>query len=169
MQLEPLEAQQHQMLGAVVSLASWRVRVELSGRLLRDMAVSYPQQVAVLLGYEPEPSAWLLVALLTTVPVAAKFALVAALARAFRTAPGVALRTGLYLAQAGEFGFVLLSLAQERHLVPPDLLHPILASMVLSMLATPLIIQASNRIVMKLVASDWMIQSLQMTSIARRP
>lgn len=52
MQLEPLEAQQHQMLGAVVSLASWRVRVELSGRLLRDMAVSYPQQVAVLLGLD---------------------------------------------------------------------------------------------------------------------
>ena len=40
--------------------------------------------------------------------------------------------------------------------------------MVLSMLATPFIIQYSNRIVMKLVASDWMLQSLQMTTIARK-
>ena len=81
---------------------------------------------------------------------------------------GVSLRTGLYLAQAGEFGFVLLTLAQENDLVPPTLLNPILASMVLSMLATPFIIMYSNRIVMKLVASEWLQQSLQMTTIARK-
>ena len=48
-------------------------------------------------------------------------------------------------------------------------MNPILAAMVLSMLATPfIIIEYSNRIVMKLVASDWMQQSLQMTTIARK-
>jgi len=40
--------------------------------------------------------------------------------------------------------------------------------MVLSMLATPFIIMYSNAIVRKLVASDWLQQSLQMTSIARK-
>jgi CPA2 family monovalent cation:H+ antiporter-2 len=40
--------------------------------------------------------------------------------------------------------------------------------MVLSMLVTPFIIRYSNRIVMKLVASDWLMQSVQMTSIARK-
>jgi monovalent cation:H+ antiporter-2, CPA2 family len=78
------------------------------------------------------------------------------------------LRTGLYLAQAGEFGFVLLTLAQQNDLVPPALLNPILASMVLSMLATPFIIMYANRIVMKLVSSEWLQQSLQMTTIARK-
>jgi CPA2 family monovalent cation:H+ antiporter-2 len=62
-------------------------------------------------------------------------------------APGVALRTGLYLAQAGEFGFVLLTLGADNGLVPPEWISPILASMVLSMLATPFIIMYSNRIV----------------------
>ena len=52
--------------------------------------------------------------------------------------------------------------------MPPQLLNPILASMVLSMLATPFIIMYSNRIVMKLVASEWLQQSLQMTTIARK-
>ena len=52
--------------------------------------------------------------------------------------------------------------------MPPTLLNPILASMVLSMLATPFIIMYSNRIVMKLVASEWLQQSLQMTTIARK-
>jgi CPA2 family monovalent cation:H+ antiporter-2 len=75
---------------------------------------------------------------------------------------------GLYLAQAGEFGFVLLSLTQDHGLVQLALMNPILAAMVLSMLATPFLIMYSNRIVMKLVASDWLQQSLQMTTIARK-
>jgi CPA2 family monovalent cation:H+ antiporter-2 len=53
-------------------------------------------------------------------------------------------------------------------LVPPALLNPLLASMVLSMLATPFIVMYSNRIVMKFVASEWLQQSLQMTAIARK-
>jgi monovalent cation:H+ antiporter-2, CPA2 family len=63
---------------------------------------------------------------------------------------------------------VLLTLAQENALVAPELLNPILASMVLSMLATPFILMHSNKIVMKLVASDWLQQSLHMTAIARK-
>jgi CPA2 family monovalent cation:H+ antiporter-2 len=47
-------------------------------------------------------------------------------------------------------------------------MNPVLAAMVLSMLATPFIIMYSNRIVMKLVASDWLQQSVQMTTIARK-
>ena len=54
---------------------------------------------------------------------------------------------GLYLAQAGEFGFVLLTLTQTHGLVQPALLNPILAAMVLSMLATPFLIGYSNAIV----------------------
>jgi CPA2 family monovalent cation:H+ antiporter-2 len=100
--------------------------------------------------------------------VGLKLLLVAGLARAMGASAGVSLRTGLYLAQAGEFGFVLLSLTQERGLVAPSMLNPVLAAMVLSMLATPFIIQWSNAIVMKLVASEWLQQSLQMTSIARQ-
>jgi CPA2 family monovalent cation:H+ antiporter-2 len=111
---------------------------------------------------------WGLVLALTLLPVLFKFGLVTLLARVFGAAPGVALRTGLYLAQAGEFGFVLLGLASERHLLPLALQGPVLASMVLSMLATPLIFTYSNRIVMRLSANDWLLQSVAMTTIARR-
>jgi len=109
-----------------------------------------------------------LVLSLTALPVLFKFALVAALARAFSAPPGVALRTGLYLAQAGEFGFVLLTLTADEQLMPAALQAPVLASMVLSMLATPLIVTYSNRIVMRLSASDWMLQSVQLTTIAKK-
>jgi monovalent cation:H+ antiporter-2, CPA2 family len=109
-----------------------------------------------------------LVLLLTLGPVLAKFVLVAALARVFGAAPGVALRTGLYLAQAGEFGFVLLTLGADQGLIDPRWVSPVLASMVLSMLATPFLIIYSNRIVMRLSSSDWLMQSVAMTSIAKR-
>jgi CPA2 family monovalent cation:H+ antiporter-2 len=80
--------------------------------------------------------------------------------------PGVAMRTGLGLAQAGEFGFVLLNLIEDKHLVDATLLQAILASMLLSMLAAPLIIQNADRIVLRLSSTEWLQQSLQMTRIA---
>ena len=122
------------------------------------------EELLVFLREAPTP----MVLLLVTVPVFFKAALVALLARGLGSSWGISIRTGLYLAQAGEFGFVLLTLAQRNALVPPALLNPILASMVLSMLATPFIIMYSNRIVMKLVAGEWLQQSLQMTTIARK-
>src|SRR5213076_1407419 len=109
-----------------------------------------------------------IVLLLTVLPVLFKFALVTGLAALFGAATGVALRTGLYLAQAGEFGFVLLSLATQERLLPAELQSPVLASMVLSMVATPFIVMFSNRIVMRLSASDWLMQSVAMTTIAKR-
>jgi CPA2 family monovalent cation:H+ antiporter-2 len=96
---------------------------------------------------------WPLVLAMTVLPVLFKFGLVTVLARVWGAAPGTAIRTGLYLAQAGEFGFVLLALATERKLLPASLQSPVLASMVLSMLLTPIIFMYSNRIVRKLVAS----------------
>jgi CPA2 family monovalent cation:H+ antiporter-2 len=111
---------------------------------------------------------WPLVLLLTLLPVLFKFGLVTLLARAFGAAPGVALRTGLYLAQAGEFGFVLLALAHGQGLLPPALENAVLASMVLSMLATPFIVMYSNRIVMRLSSTDWLMQSVALTTIAKK-
>jgi CPA2 family monovalent cation:H+ antiporter-2 len=109
-----------------------------------------------------------LVVALTLLPVLFKFGLVTALAKLTGASSGTALRTGLYLAQAGEFGFVLLTLADQSGLIAPKLINPILASMVLSMLATPFIILASNRIVMRVSSSEWLLQSVAMTSIAKK-
>ena len=81
---------------------------------------------------------------------------------------GVALRTGLYLAQAGEFGFVLLNLAEKQHLLSPQLLNPLLASMVVSMMLAPILIMQAERIVHWVLRNEWMQQSLEFTDIARK-
>ncbi|TWO71154.1 potassium transporter [Caenimonas sedimenti] len=155
--------------GMLISETEYKHQVETDIRPFHDVLLGlFFITIGMLLDWRPVVEHWALVLLLVTGPVLFKLGLVTVLARMFGASMGVSLRTGLHLAQAGEFGFVLLTLAQNEKLVPPALLNPILASMVLSMLATPFIIQWSNRIVMKLVASDWMLQSLQMTSIARK-
>jgi CPA2 family monovalent cation:H+ antiporter-2 len=95
-----------------------------------------------------------------------KLVMITALSRLFGATPGVAMRTGIGLAQAGEFGFVLLNLILDKHLVDATLLQAILAAMLLSMLAAPFMIQNADRIVLRLSSTEWMMQSLTMTRIA---
>ncbi len=155
--------------GMLISETEYKHQVETDIRPFHDVLLGlFFISIGMMLDWREVAQNWPLVLLLLLVPVLLKLVLITALAWALGSTQGVALRTGLYLAQAGEFGFVLLSLAQGSELVPPNLLNPVLASMVLSMLVTPLIVLNANAIVMKLVANEWMQQSLQMTSIARK-
>ena len=155
--------------GMLVAETEYKHQVETDIRPFHDVLLGlFFITIGMKLDWRPVLENWVLVLLLTTGPVLAKFALIAALARMFRATPGVALRTGLYLAQAGEFGFVLLTLGAERQLIAPEWVSPVLASMVLSMLAAPFLVMYSDRIVNRLSASDWMLQSVALTSIAKR-
>ena len=155
--------------GMLISETQYKHQVETDIRPFHDVLLGlFFISVGMLLDWHEVVDHWALVLVLVMLPVLFKLVMITALARLLGATAGVALRTGLYLAQAGEFGFVLLALAQGNKLVPPALMNPILASMVLSMLATPFIILYSNRIVMKLVSSEWLQQSLQMTTIASK-
>ena len=153
--------------GMLIAETEFKHQVETDIRPFHDVLLGL---FFVIVGTKLDPSLliarWPLVLGLTLAPVLFKFLLVTLLTRLFGAAQGTALRTGLYLAQAGEFGFVLLSLSKD--LVPVSLQGPVLASMVLSMLATPFIIMYSDRIVMRLSANDWLLQSVAMTTIAKR-
>ncbi len=155
--------------GMLIAETEYKHQVETDIRPFHDVLLGlFFITIGMKLSVEAVWLEWPLVLLMTVAPVLFKFALVTALAKAFGAATGVALRTGLYLAQAGEFGFVLLTLASEQRLLPAHLQSPVLASMVLSMLATPFIVMYSNRIVMRLSATDWLLQSVAMTTIAKR-
>jgi CPA2 family monovalent cation:H+ antiporter-2 len=155
--------------GMLISETEFKHQVETDIRPFHDVLLGlFFISIGMLLDLRLVLERWPLVLLLLIVPTLFKAALVTGLSKVLGASSGVSLRTGLYLAQAGEFGFVLLTLAQSNSLVPPALLNPILASMVLSMVATPFIVMYSNRIVMKLVSSEWLLQSLQMTTIARK-
>ncbi len=155
--------------GVLVSETEYRHQVGTDIRPFHDVLLGlFFITIGMMLDWHVLVDQAVLVLVLLMVPLVLKATLILLLARGMGSSTGVALRTGLYLAQAGEFGFVLLSLAQDQGLVRPALMNPILAAMVLSMLATPFLIMYSNRIVMRLVASDWLQQSLQVTAIARQ-
>jgi CPA2 family monovalent cation:H+ antiporter-2 len=153
----------------LISETEYRHQVETDIRPFHDVLLGlFFITIGMKLDWHPLVDSWWLVIALTALPVVAKFVLIAGLARLFRSPPGVALRTGLYLAQAGEFGFVLLTLGAQHNLIAAQWVSPVLASMVLSMLATPILVMYSNRIVMKLSSSDWLMQSVQLTTIAKK-
>ena len=155
--------------GMLIAETEYKRQVETDIRPFHDVLLGlFFITIGMLLDWRLVLERWPLVLLLLALSLTFKLGLITLLARSFGAAMGTSLRVGLYLAQAGEFGFVLLSLANQNRLVPPELFNPVLASMVISMLLAPLIIMASNRIVGRLVGSDWLMQSVQMTQIATR-
>jgi len=103
---------------------------------------------------------------LTALLITFKFALVAALARAFGSTPGAALRTGLALAQGGEFGLVLMVQAQSLALLDRDLSQIVVAAMLLSMLFAPFLIQASDKLALRWSSAEWMLRALALHRVA---
>jgi CPA2 family monovalent cation:H+ antiporter-2 len=155
--------------GMLISETEFKHRVETDIKPFHDVLLGlFFITIGMMLDWRIIWDRWAFVLFLVTVPVAFKFVLIAALTRMGGATEGISLRTGLYLAQAGEFGFVLLTLGNQNKLIPPDWLNPVLASMVLSMMATPFIIMNANQWVMKWSATDWLQQSLEMTQLAQK-
>ena len=95
-----------------------------------------------------------------------KCAIVFVASRLFGESSGNALRSGLWLCAGGEFGFVLVSQIDGLDLIPPALLHTTVAALVLSMLVAPLIVQVSDKLVLRFVASEWLLRSMELTRVA---
>jgi len=155
--------------GMLISETEYKHRVEEDIKPFRDVLLGlFFITIGMLLNIRLVIENWWLVLLLLAAPVLLKFVLITALARLFGATTGVALRTGLALAQAGEFGFVLLNQVGGLQLIDPFIVQLILASMVLSMLIAPFILANADAIVMKLSANEWMMQSVALTQIASR-
>ncbi|WP_018152136.1 monovalent cation:proton antiporter family protein [Leeia oryzae] len=157
------------LAGMLISETEYRFEVEDSIRPFRDVLlglffVTIGMKLNILTIWQH--AGWIAIFLLLLIP--GKMLMIAGLGKAFGLPAGVSLRTGIYLAQAGEFGFVLLALATQsgQQLLPDYLQQSLLSAMVIAMFVAPLLIQKSDKLVLKFVKSEWMSQSLQLTRIA---
>src|SRR5687768_3825913 len=155
------------LAGMLISETEYRFQVEQDIKPFRDVLLGL---FFVTVGMMLDPGLviaqfWLVVLFLALLMLV-KGVLIAALSAAFGARGGTALRVALALAQGGEFGFVLLPLAGIAGIVPEELLQPMLAAMIISMLATPFVIAASDRIVLRLSRSEWMLRSLELHRVA---
>lgn len=155
------------MAGMLISETRYKHEVEADIKSFRDVLLGlYFITIGMLLNVRLVIAHWWAVLLLIVVLFVVKFVLIAWLTRIFGGSRGISIRTGLALAQAGEFGFVLLNQLGGLNMLEPWLVQVLLASMVLSMLSAPFIIAQSDRIVMKFSANEWMLQSLALTQLA---
>ncbi len=153
--------------GMLISETEYRYQVEDDIKPFRDVLLGlFFVTIGMKLDIAQVYGNLLWVAVVLAMLIAFKALLIAGLSRLFGSDTGAALRTGLDLAQGGEFGFVLLSLPASLYLVPGPHLQTVLAAMVLSMLAAPFVIERSERIVRHFSGAEWMVRAMELHNVA---
>ncbi|MCC6474838.1 MAG: cation:proton antiporter [Burkholderiales bacterium] len=155
------------LAGMLIAETEYRHQVEEDIKPFREVLLGL---FFVTIGMRLDPAVvgrnFPLVLFLSVVPAVAKFALITGLSRLFGSTPGTALRSGFALAQAGEFGLVIVTLAVANAVLEPELAQIVTAAMLLSMLVAPFAIQASDRLALRWSKSEWMQRSVDLHRIA---
>ncbi len=153
--------------GMLISETEYRYQVEDDIKPFRDVLLGL---FFVTIGMQldlhavAEKFGWVVLALISIVVL--KAVLIAALARSFGNSWAAGLRIGLDLAHVGEFAFVLLAQPGAGGLIAPELMQPILAAMLLSMLAAPFMIEYSEHIVRHTLSAEWLNRAMEVHQIA---
>lgn len=153
--------------GMLISETEYRYQVEEDIRPFRDVLLGlFFVTIGMMLDLHAVAAGWGWILLLLLILIPFKATVVTLLARFFAGEWGTSLRTGLGLAQAGEFGFVLLTLAGEVQVLPHDVMQNVLAAMLISMLIAPFLIQHAEIVVRRVSPDEWMGRAMQMHQIA---
>jgi monovalent cation:H+ antiporter-2, CPA2 family len=140
--------------GMLISETRYRYQVESDIASFRDILLGlFFISVGMLLDFNYLMNHIGLVLALLLGFVLFKALVIAALTRIFGYESGVGIRTGIILAQAGEFSFVILALGLEQKLIGGNELQLVLAASLISMVIAPFIIQYNGRIARKFVKS----------------
>lgn len=155
------------LAGMLISETEYRYQVEDYIKPFRDVLLGlFFITIGMLLNLQEVLAHWRAVLFVLAALIVLKFLVIVALALGMKNDKAVALRCALALAPAGEFGFVLLSLAGRHHALPDATMQVVLAAMLISMLLSPLILANSEKIVLRLVASEWETRAVQLQQIA---
>jgi len=135
------------LAGMLISETRYRYQVESDIAAFRDILLGlFFISIGMLLNLHQIASNIGYVILITLGFILFKAFVITFLTRLFNYEIGVGIRTGLILAQAGEFSFVILALAREEHVIGAHAFQIILASSLFSMILAPFIIKYNGRI-----------------------
>ena len=155
------------LAGMLISETEYRYQVEDYIKPFRDVLLGlFFVTIGMLLDPHVLVGHAIAIALAFALLLFVKFVAIFVLARVFGSARPTALRQALALAPAGEFGFVLLALAQSGHAMDPPALQVLLAAALLSMLAAPLVLSRMERIVLYLDSSEWTQRALALHTLS---
>ena len=155
------------LAGMLISETEYRYQVEDDIKPFRDVLLGlFFVTIGMRLDLLQVAMNWPQVLLILAAIVLGKALIVGGLALAFGTSRSTALRTALGLAQAGEFGFVLLAQAADLQLLSPAVMQPVLAAMVVSMLIAPLLINRMDTLTRLIASSEWAGRAKEVHDIA---
>jgi CPA2 family monovalent cation:H+ antiporter-2 len=150
--------------GMLISETEYKLQVEEDIKPFRDVLMGlFFVTIGVKLDLHILVGLWWQVLLAVAALLTIKSLIVGLLSWRLGASPGNAIRSALWLCAGGEFGFVLLG---EVMRLPKEIQQVALTTLVLSMLIAPFIVQYSERIVVRFVASEWLMRSMQLTKIA---
>lgn len=155
------------LAGMLISETAYRYQVEEDIKPFRDVLLGlFFITVGMFLDIGEVTRHFIYVAGLLVLVLAIKFTVVFVGSRMMGSNAPVAMRSALWLCTGGEFGFVLLAQSAGLEILPSFWLQTGAAALVLSMLLAPLIVAASDRLVLRFVASEWMTRAMELTAIA---
>lgn len=150
--------------GMLISETEYKLQVEEDIKPFRDVLMGlFFVTIGVKLDLHILVGLWWQVLLAVVALLVIKSLIVGVLSWRLGASPGNAIRSALWLCAGGEFGFVLLG---EVMRLPKEIQQVALTTLVLSMLIAPFVVQYSERIVVRFVASEWLMRSMQLTRIA---
>jgi monovalent cation:H+ antiporter-2, CPA2 family len=133
--------------GMLISETRFRYQVESDIASFRDILMGlFFITIGMLLDVKELLAHITVISLVVIGLIVFKTTLIAALARIFKYEPGVAVRAGVTLAQAGEFSFVLLSAGNEHQLISGTILQIMLSATLITMIIAPFLIQYNLKI-----------------------
>ncbi|MDP3537144.1 MAG: monovalent cation:proton antiporter-2 (CPA2) family protein [Azonexus sp.] len=150
--------------GMLISETEYRLQVEEDIKPFRDVLMGlFFVTIGVKLDMQLLVGLWWQVLLVLVALLVIKSVVVGLLSWRLGSTPGNSIRSALWLCAGGEFGFVLLG---EITRMPKEIEQVALTALVLSMLIAPFIVQYSEKLVMRFVASEWLMRSMHLTKIA---
>ena len=153
--------------GMLIAETEFRHQVEEDIKPFRDVLLGlFFVTVGAKLEVPELMANWRQVLLILGVVLVFKVAAVAAIVRLSGASAGVAIRCAIWLAQSGEFAFVLLSQATAGGLAQGGALQPLLAAILLSLLVSPFLIAQADRLALRVSGHEWMMRSLQLQQLA---
>lgn len=135
------------LAGLMLAETEFRHQIELEIRPFRDILLGlFFITIGMLADIHTWYATWIWITLLVFAIVIGKMLLVAIITRFLTHNSETATRTGLVLAQGGEFGFAILTLALKNSILPPDYGQVVLAALLISIVLAPIIIRYNANI-----------------------
>lgn len=153
--------------GMMLGESKYRHQLEADIRPFRDILMGvFFVSIGMMLNLVVIADNWLTLLILLPVVIFIKVSVVAIIYYRHQARRRSALKSGIYLAQIGEFGFVVLSLAQQSDLLSSSTVSLIIALGVISMALTPLLMHYADKVAKLLISNDELL-SVPMPSIEK--